>query len=340
MKKISILVAIAIMASATFSCSKENSHVPLEERNASVVSTTVTKAYGDKTPKMAVYVETNDVNPVNAIDYYLSDGSRFFDIVELFAANVEADDNGDPCIAFNDKLAPVMADTTTYIKPIKDAGLKVLLTLLPNWDDVGLCTMTEEQAAKLAMIAHYVVDRYGLDGIGADDEYEGNNYTQVAGSYGNFIKSLRDELGTDKLITTFAYGHIGSSQIDEDAGSLIDFAYTNFTYNPLDTSIDIAGVTKEHWAPISISLSYSYSSTARSRMQNNAAAAASDGYGAIMFFNLPMYSTKNCIPAFTAVASGAFGKTTYVSGGNRARAAAGNKVTITYEDLPEEYQNL
>lgn len=35
-----------------------------------------TRAYGDKSPKMVVYVETNDTNPLNAGDYELSNGKH------------------------------------------------------------------------------------------------------------------------------------------------------------------------------------------------------------------------------------------------------------------------
>lgn len=42
----------------------------------------VTRAYGDKTPKVTIYVETNDVNPLNAGDYVLSNGEPYADIVE------------------------------------------------------------------------------------------------------------------------------------------------------------------------------------------------------------------------------------------------------------------
>lgn len=48
-----------------------------------------TRAYGDKTPKVVVYVETNDTNPLNAGDYELSNGKAFVDIVELFASNLQ-----------------------------------------------------------------------------------------------------------------------------------------------------------------------------------------------------------------------------------------------------------
>ena len=46
-----------------------------------------TRAFGD-TPVVAIYVETNDTNPLNAGDYTMSNGKPFAGIVELFASNV------------------------------------------------------------------------------------------------------------------------------------------------------------------------------------------------------------------------------------------------------------
>lgn len=41
-----------------------------------------TRAFGD-TPVVAIYVETNDTNPLNAGDYTMSNGKPFAGIVEL-----------------------------------------------------------------------------------------------------------------------------------------------------------------------------------------------------------------------------------------------------------------
>ncbi|HAY18288.1 MAG TPA: hypothetical protein DCY24_03595, partial [Rikenellaceae bacterium] len=51
---------------------------PLQATSEQVEETQVTtRAYDDKSPTIAVYVETNDVNPLNAGDYKMSDGSTF-----------------------------------------------------------------------------------------------------------------------------------------------------------------------------------------------------------------------------------------------------------------------
>lgn len=71
----------------------------------------VTRAYGDKTPKVTIYVETNDVNPLNAGDYVLPNGEPYADIVELFAANIHKRTvNGvtEPVLYLNDKMTNLM----------------------------------------------------------------------------------------------------------------------------------------------------------------------------------------------------------------------------------------
>lgn len=81
----------------------------IEEKDIYVASESlVTKSYGDKYPIMSVYIETNDVNPLNAGDYMLDDGTSFFDIVELFASNIHKDPYGNPTLFLNDKLANIL----------------------------------------------------------------------------------------------------------------------------------------------------------------------------------------------------------------------------------------
>lgn len=90
----------------------------IEEKDIYVASESlVTKSYGDKYPIMSVYIETNDVNPLNAGDYMLDDGTAFFDVAELFASNINRDRNGNPTLFLNDKLANILekAGLTPFI---------------------------------------------------------------------------------------------------------------------------------------------------------------------------------------------------------------------------------
>ena len=140
----------------------------------------VTRAYGDKTPKVTIYVETNDVNPLNAGDYVLSNGEPYADIVELFAANIRKRTvNGvtEPVLYLNDKMTNLMENDgyLTYIKPLQDKGIKVLLTILGDHQGIGFANMNDTQTTQFAKILAHAVEKYGLDGIGFDDEYADYN---------------------------------------------------------------------------------------------------------------------------------------------------------------------
>lgn len=106
MKSIFRFAASVVALASIFACNKI-SEPQMNEESASLPP--ITKAIGDKTPVMAVYVETNDVNPLNAGDYYFTDnGKKFIDIVELFAANIHKETvNGQvrPTLYLNDNQA-------------------------------------------------------------------------------------------------------------------------------------------------------------------------------------------------------------------------------------------
>ena len=191
----------------------------------------VTRAYGDKTPKITIYVETNDVNPLNAGDYVLdSNGEPYADIVELFAANIRRRTvNGvtEPVLYLNDKMTNLMENDgyLTYIKPLQDKGIKVLLTILGDHQGIGFANMNDTQTTQFAKILAHAVEKYGLDGIGFDDEYADYDSSLVPGSFGNLILKLRNEMPAGKLISLFQYGNIGTTQINAAAGAEIDHVF-------------------------------------------------------------------------------------------------------------------
>lgn len=300
-----------------------------------------TRAYGDRTPKIAIYVETNDVNPLNAGDYLLSDGTTYADIVEFFAANLNketVDGEVRPTLYLNDKMTNLLENggAATYVAGLQTKGIKVLLTILPNWQNIDFTSLSDTQAEQFATILAYAVNKYGLDGIGFDNEY-GGSVILVDGSFGNLITKLRAKLPAGKLITLFQYNTRGSSQIDAAAGALLDYVYANFTY--YNTNITVAGVTKEHFAPMSINLGESYSATQINQYGNYAYTLTEAGYGAIMHFNLRRTSDRNQLPLFNAIADGAYGETVSLSttpsdAGNRPQdwTFVEGGYTITYDD--------
>lgn len=286
-----------------------------------------TRAFGDKMPIVAIYVETNDINPLNAGDYLLSDGTTYADIVEFFASNIhirnvieDGQTVTEPTLFLNDKLTRLLEPdptepTTTgyhkYVKPLQEKGIKVVLTVLGDWTGVGVANMTDEQTTKFAKILAQVVYNYDLDGIGFDDEYA--NYPigpdLKDSSFGQIISKLHALLPANKLITLFQYGY--TYQISSSDGALIDYVYTDFsTWN---TNIQVAGVTKERYAPMAINIGNYINPTSAQYYMGYANSVATNGYGAIMHFNLRTKAERDQTTLFNYIAAGAWGKTVSVS---------------------------
>lgn len=185
--------------------------------------TAQTRAAETRLPRIIGIVETNDTDPRNALSYHLGENANdpcLFSIIEFFASNIHKDANGDPSIYFNPELAPLLADTATYVKPLKDAGVKAVLSVLGDRQGIGVANMTESQADKFTDILTHIVKVYGLDGISFDDEYA--DYTStISGSYSRVIKQLRAKLDAKfptehKLIGVDQWGNY--AQIDAEAG--------------------------------------------------------------------------------------------------------------------------
>ncbi len=329
MKTKFFFASLAAAAGMLISCNKEMTPSVQDTDE----TTPMTKAYGDKTPVVTAYIETNDTNPLNAGDYFDENGEPFFDIVELFASNIHKETvNGQvrPTLYLNDKLTPVLEGTgvTTYVRPLQEVGIKVLLTVLGDWQGVGVANMTDTQAEQFAEILAYAVEKYGLDGIGFDDEYANYSGSLVSGSFGNIITKLHAKLPADKLITVFAYGY--TNQINSAAGALIDYAYTNFTY--WNGTPGISGVTKDRWAPIALNLGNTYSSSTLNTIRSNSKKAKDEGYGAIMTFNLRRSSEVDPMPVLQAISDGIGCGELSCDNGNRARTAGSVSTgyTLTY----------
>lgn len=338
-----IIATVFALTFGMLSCNKNVQEQPVVSNEATSTASVVTKAYGDKSPIIAVYVETNDVNPLNAGDYYMN-GEPFIDVVELFASNIHketVDGVVRPTLYLNNCLVPFLENDAylDYVVPLQEKGIKVLLTVLGDWAGLGLSNMTDTQAEQFASILAYAVDKYGLDGIGFDDEWSDVSYT-VSGSFGNIIQKLRTKLGSDKLITVFQWG--AYDQISSTQGAMIDYAYygtiSPYSYAP---SSSISGVTTDRWSPKTVNLGNTYGTYALSVIQNHAALAHSNSLGALSFFNLRSKCETSPLAVFNAVAAGAWSSTVTMSTNVPSGVTAGCRphpgcatdgYTITYDD--------
>lgn len=333
MKALFKIAALVAASASILACNKMNE--PKVESEGQLPETIVTKGYGDKTPVMVCYVETNDVNPLNAGDYYFNDGNyeSFIDILELFASNIHKETvNGEvrPTLYLNDKLTNVLENggVNTYIRPLQSMGIKVLLTVLGDWQGIGVANMTNTQADQFAQILAYTVERYGLDGIGFDDEYADYPSGSVnSTSYTRIITQLHSLLPADKLITVFDWGY--TDTIDESQASpCIDYSYHGYFGAYMSTP---GLCTKEKWSPVSFNLG-NYIST--NYAEEYARQAKNGGYGAMMCFNLRTRNDRDALPVFQAMSDGAYGERIVAcDDGNRTRTAGSvpGGFTITYD---------
>ena len=332
MKNMIRFAAIVAATAGLFACNKVEEPKVVNDQ---LPESPMTKAIVDKenldAPIAVCYVETNDVNPLNAGDYWLEEGYTFFDIVELFASNIHKETvNGQvrPTLYLNDKLTNVLENggVDTYVRPLQNIGIKVLLTVLGDWQEIGLSNMTDTQADQFAAILAYVVEKYSLDGIGFDDEYSGSNEVNNT-SYSRIITKLHELMPADKLITVFDWG--GTESISSSAAALIDYAYHGY-FGSYVTSSDITGMNTPRWSPVSLNLgNYNIPYI----VESQASRAKSDGYGAMMCFNLRTRSDNDPLPILQAMSDGAYGgQEVSCDDGNRSRDAEidPDGYTITY----------
>lgn len=141
--------------------------------------------------KNLVYVEVNDESPLNAGEYYV-DGVPFFDVVSIFAANINLDSDGKPYIFCNDQVAYVLANADKIIRPLQQKGIKVHLSILGNHNDAGMRSLNEEGAKAFAKELKSYIDIYGLDGIDFDDEYSSYAEGKYKGTAGSVVSSVAE----------------------------------------------------------------------------------------------------------------------------------------------------
>lgn len=337
MRKIYSLL-LALSALVVFSCNKIENTTELIEPSVSHNSGVKTKGVDEKTPSLFVYVETNDVNPLNAMDYYLNDGTTAMDYVGFFAANIHKEtlQNNEvrPTLYLNPELTPYLCDNgspvTAYTDSLHTRNQAAILCVIGDWQNMGLSTMTPTQAYQFAYILCCVVNQCGFDGVLFDDEYSGTS-TVVNNSYSNIIIYFK-QLCPDKLVFVFDWG--GTSYISSTAAALIDYAhYGYFGYYRGYSYSHITGMDAARWSPFSLLLGQSYSTSALSTIQTWSANAYNAGYDQVMLFNLRTKNDVDPLPVLNAIATGAGWDTPVIcTGGNRAQLTpVTGGCTITYD---------
>jgi len=202
--------------------------VPNEMDGAEQVSVEKTAVWGSRL-KNFLYIEVNDNDPRVALGYVLEEtGEQFFDYVVIFAANMRsrncADETGSarnhhcsmhgPHMHLNGNVRHILENADKYIRPLQQAGIKVLLGTLPDHDFFSYHTLgswpfeheypwyatgrpnpgldrqrtwfhgPENEYPFGPAMRDQVIDQlvelinmYGLDGFDIDDEWSGTSST-------------------------------------------------------------------------------------------------------------------------------------------------------------------
>ena len=245
---------------------------------------------GEGLPKGICFIETGDTNPLNVLSFELENGKLLWDAVVLFSANINYDREAQRCyISCNKSVRYLLDNNETFIQPLRNRGIKVLLGLLGNGDEAGLSRLADHTARDFAAeIARYC-KTYNLDGVNFDDEYSGlADYTNLAftgengrAAAGRLCYETKRAM-PDKLISVFLWASMfGHPEIDGvSASEWIDLAIRDYNQTfSHDWPRSIIGNEKRALISMEYRRNHGGSLT-----ESVARAMLSDGYGWFMGF--------------------------------------------------------
>jgi hypothetical protein len=171
------------------------------------------------------YVEVNSNSIANAGCFIRSDtGKPFFDIVSIFAANINGKEPNSPELYFNPNVEKYLQGDLSIVRDLQKKGIKVIMTFLGNHFPAGWCCMTDEAA--IQRFARKLVEftiQYQFDGFDIDDEYStcGGNTNSLA----HIIKKVKEDPDfKGKIVTKALFADYFSFQTGE-LGQYLDYGF-------------------------------------------------------------------------------------------------------------------
>ena len=258
--------------------------------------------YADGQPAQVVFscIEVNNTNPLQTQNFRLKNANKYlFDGVILFSSNVNfSKRDNEVYIHNNDNVQAILNNYDHYIKPLKDKGIKVFLSLLGNHDGSGLANMNEARCRDFAKAIADTLDKYNLDGVFFDDEYSEYNKDLAAQGFEGFQNrgssacasrlayETKKAIG-DRWTITYKYGAFNSlNEIDGvKPGQYIDYVLTD--YGVVGTwsgnSAAYPGTNQRQWGVASVNMGGYTNMTFLKQSRTGK-------YGALMIYNLDQTS--------------------------------------------------
>ena len=204
-----------------------------------------------------LFFEVNDVNPLNTLSFQLENGKLLWDVIVLFAANINYDaEAGRPRVQCNPNVQYLLDNNETLLQPLRRRGVKVLLGLLGNHDITGLAQLSEQGAKDFAREVAQYCKAYNLDGVNYDDEYSNSpdlsnpSLTNPSTAAAARLCYETKQAMPDKLVTVFDWGQMyGVATVDGvDAKEWIDVVVANYG----SAAYPIGQMTKKQCSGISM----------------------------------------------------------------------------------------
>lgn len=212
---------------------------------------------GEEGVKIFSCMEVNDTNPLNNLNFTLaSNGKPLVDAVILFSSNINYDERtGRVYLYHNENCTAIFNNYEKYLKPLKDRGMKVILSILGNHDRSGCANLSDETARDFAREVKAFCDAYNLDGVMLDDEYssyENNNITPGFVTPSTYAMSRlyyeMKKIMPERWMITYVYG-TGRSLVavdDVQPGDYMDYALHDYGQS-FDLSSNYPGLDKSRW---------------------------------------------------------------------------------------------
>lgn len=171
-------------------------------------------------------MEMGDTNPLNNLSFTLKNsGKPLVDVLVMFSGNVKYnEEEGKVYISINSPIQHVLDNSETYLKPLKDRGIKVVMGIMPHWDRVSLMNLDKETANAFVKDLQIFLEAYDLDGVFWDEEYAAPINPPPLG----FVKPNKESLAymlheynrvmPDKLSMVYDYGIHGLPTVGDKKG--------------------------------------------------------------------------------------------------------------------------
>jgi hypothetical protein len=242
-------------------------------------------------------VNTNNLLNVGA--YTLkNNGNPLYNFAMIFAANINYDTTTKRAVLYNNpNVAKVLKQAKTYIQPLQQKGIKVLLTILGNHAGVGISNFKTYASAKaFATQLSNAVTKYNLDGIDFDDEYADYSTATNDSSFTMLLSALRTLMPT-KILSFYFYGPATSSLTwgAKKASDFLNYSW-NANYGTFDKP-NVPGMADSSLSPAAVWINNTTAATAKSLAKKT----VNGGYGAYICYDITNVDAHTYMSAFSTV---------------------------------------